>query len=116
MNKYKLVVEDNMGIHTGIMCEKVTSNYDEKTDQLVILGKMRKRDSKLLVNYNMEPEVVCDFFNSEGAVIYTTESKHTGNFWASSHTTFQIIIQDLSKKCCLSELKEIHLYIVFETR
>lgn len=103
-----LSIEDALGLETGVLIQNVRASSDEDNN-MKIFGQMRKREGKY-VNLFLEPEIVCDLVDAAGSILYSTVSSHSGCFWASTCTTFEITIP----KRELLEFFEIRLRLVFK--
>ncbi|RHQ13567.1 hypothetical protein DW974_16310 [Lachnospiraceae bacterium AM48-27BH] len=104
-----LSIEDSLGLETGVLIQNVKASSDEDNN-MKIFGQMRKREGKY-VNLFLEPEIVCDLVDTAGAILYSTVSRHSGCFWASAYTTFEITIP---KRKILDEVFQIRLRLIFK--
>jgi len=106
----KLIIEDNLGLDSGILIQNV--KIMEAENKLTIYGQMRRRENKH-ANLYLEPDIACDLVDLNGAILFSTVSKHHGYFWATTHTTFEIIIENL-KQYIVDQICTINLHLIFQ--
>lgn len=109
--KVNLLIEDSLGLNSGILIQNVKTII-EAGNKLTIYGQMRRRENKH-ANLYLEPDVACDLVDLNGAVLFNTVSKHHGYFWASTYTTFEIIIENLKQEI-VEQICTINLHLIFQ--
>ena len=110
------VIEDPMGLESGIRIDMVKTVTDRKAGRILIRGRMTACTKSPAVP-DIEPEIECAI---ECAIIDFNEaiadialSRHNGCFWTNRQALWTIEIDDVDAKIPWEEMSMLHLRLIY---
>jgi hypothetical protein len=106
------VIEDPMGLETGVRIDMVKTVMDRKEDRIVIHGRMAAC-TRAPALQDVEPEVECAIMDENGSVAGIALSRHNGCFWTNRQALWSIEIEDVDENILWDEISMLHLRLIY---
>ena len=106
------VIEDPMGLESGIRIDMVKTVTDRKGGRITIRGRMTACTKSPAVP-DIEPEIECAIIDSNEAIAEIALSRHNGCFWTNRQALWSIEIEDIDMKIPWEEISMLHLRLIY---
>ena len=106
------IVEDPMGLETGIRIDMVRTVLDKTKGSINIHGRMIAC-TRSAISSDMEPDVECAIIDRDGCVAIVSLSRHNGCFWINRQAMFTILVEDVLSEISWEEISELQLRLVY---
>ena len=106
------VIEDPMGLETGVRIDMVRTVMDRKEDRIVIHGRMAAC-TRAPALPDVEPEVECAIMDENGSVAGIALSRHNGCFWMHRQALWSIDIEEIRSKIPWEEISMLQLRLIY---
>ena len=95
------VIEDPMGLESGIRIDMVKTVTDRKAGRITIRGT------------DIEPEIECAIIDENEAIAEIALSRHNGCFWTNRQALWSIEIEDVDARIPWDEISMLHLRLIY---
>lgn len=109
------VIEDSLGLISGISILKTRVIYDTEGDWIKITGRL-SANTKAYSSWEFEPDIQADIVNKKDQVCVSKASEHEGCFVASQKVSFTIDIQNVTNYISWDEILKIQMYLIYRYR
>ena len=106
------VIEDPMGLESGVRIDMVKTVMDRKEDRIVIHGRMAAC-TRAPALPDVEPEVECAIRDENGSVAGIALSRHNGCFWMNRQALWSIDIEEIRSKIPWEEISMLQLRLIY---
>lgn len=106
------VIEDPMGLESGVRIDMVKTVTDRKEDRIVIHGRMAAC-TRAPALPDVEPEVECAIMDENGSVAGIALSRHNGCFWMNRQALWSIDIPEIRSKIPWEEISMLQLRLIY---
>ena len=106
------VIEDPMGLESGIRIDMVKTVTDRKAGRITIRGRMTACTKSPAVP-DIEPEIECAIIDKNEAIAEIALSRHNGCFWTNRQALWSIEIDDVDSKIAWDEISMLHLRLIY---
>ena len=106
------VIEDPMGLESGVRIDMVKTMTDRKEDRIVIHGRMAAC-TRAPALPDVEPEVECAIMDENGSVAGIALSRHNGCFWMNRQALWSIDIEEIRSKIPWEEISMLQLRLIY---
>ena len=104
------IIQDPLGLNTGIKVTNVRSVLDRDEDSIMICGRM---SGDRIVGLDSEPDLQCDIVNQKDQICLSACSVHQGVFAVTRKVTFTLQIRSVSKYIDWDDIARLELYVIF---
>ena len=106
------VIEDPMGLESGIRIDMVKTVTDRKTGRITIRGRMTACTKSPAVP-DIEPEIECAIIDENEAIAEIALSRHNGCFWTNRQALWSIEIEDVDERIPWEDISMLHLRLLY---
>ena len=106
------VIEDPMGLESGVRIDMVKTMTDRKEDRIVIHGRMAAC-TRAPALPDVEPEVECAIMDENGSVAGIALSRHNGCFWMNRQALWSIDIEEIRSKIPWEKISMLQLRLIY---
>lgn len=106
------VIEDPMGLESGIRIDMVKTVTDRKAGRITIRGRMTACTKSPAVP-DIEPEIECAIIDENEAIAEIALSRHNGCFWTNRQALWSIEIEDVDERISWDEISMLHLRLIY---
>ena len=106
------VIEDPMGLESGVRIDMVKTVMERKEDRIVIHGRMIAC-TRAPALPDVEPEVECAIMDENGSVAGIALSRHNGCFWMNRQALWSIDIPEIRSKIPWEEISMLQLRLIY---
>lgn len=106
------VIEDPLGLESGVRIDMVKTMTDRKEDRIVIHGRMAAC-TRAPALPDVEPEVECAIMDENGSVAGIALSRHNGCFWMNRQALWSIDIEEIRSKIPWEEISMLQLRLIY---
>ena len=106
------VIEDPMGLESGIRIDMVKTVTDRKAGRITIRGRMTACTKSPAVP-DIEPEIECAIIDENDAIAEIALSRHNGCFWTNRQALWSIEIEDVDERIPWEEISMLHLRLIY---
>ena len=106
------VIEDPMGLETGVRIDMVKTVMDRKEDRIVIHGRMAAC-TRAPALPDVEPEVECAIMDENGSVAGIALSRHNGCFWMNRQALWSIEIEEIRSRIPWEKISMLQLRLIY---
>lgn len=106
------VIEDPLGLESGVRIDMVKTVTDRKEDRIVIHGRMAAC-TRAPALPDVEPEVECAIMDENGSVAGIALSRHNGCFWMNRQALWSIDIEEIRSKIPWEKISMLQLRLIY---
>ena len=106
------VIEDPLGLESGVRIDMVKTMTDRKEDRIVIHGRMAAC-TRAPALPDVEPEVECAIMDENGSVAGIALSRHNGCFWMNRQALWSIDIEKIRSKIPWEKISMLQLRLIY---
>ena len=106
------IIQDPLGLETGIKITNVRSVLDRDCDRILISGRMY---SDRIVGLDIEPDLQCEIVNAKDQICLSVCSVHQGVFSVTRNVMFTLLIEEVSRSIDWEDIERINLYAIFRS-
>ena len=106
------VIEDPLGLESGVRIDMVKTMTDRKEDRIVIHGRMAAC-TRAPALPDVEPEVECAIMDENGSVAGIALSRHNGCFWMNRQALWSIDIEEIRSKIPWEKISMLQLRLIY---
>ena len=106
------VIEDPMGLESGIRIDMVKTVTDRKAGRITIRGRMTACTKSPAVP-DIEPEIECAIIDENESIAQIPLSRLNGCFWTNRQALWSIEIEDVDERISWDEISMLHLRLIY---